>query len=112
MSDGELLTELRYHERNFQGLIHGPLCGQAADAIDRITAERDGLRKALATAQWRLDAISSGRCPDAPPGVANDPVRYREWAAFFADVGGREIRAALSTTSPVASTIEGGKEKR
>jgi hypothetical protein len=32
----ELLLELRRHQRDYPSLIHGPLCGQAADEIERL----------------------------------------------------------------------------
>jgi hypothetical protein len=36
----ELLAELREHERDFPGLIHGPLCGNAADVIERLQKQQ------------------------------------------------------------------------
>lgn len=39
----ELLAELRHHERDYPELVHGPLCGQAADEIERLrTAAQAG----------------------------------------------------------------------
>lgn len=35
MSD-DLVTELRHHETEYQELVHGPLCGRAADAIEKL----------------------------------------------------------------------------
>lgn len=35
MSD-DLITELRHHETEYQELVHGPLCGRAADEIGRL----------------------------------------------------------------------------
>jgi hypothetical protein len=40
----ELLVELRHHEADYPELIHGPLCGQAADRIEELEA---ALRDAL-----------------------------------------------------------------
>lgn len=37
-NDCDLLTELRQHERDYPSLIHGPLCGRAADEIERLVA--------------------------------------------------------------------------
>lgn len=33
-----LLEELREHEHDYPTLIHGPLCGKAADEIERLRA--------------------------------------------------------------------------
>lgn len=35
----ELLVELRRHETEYQELVHGPLCGQAADRIEELEAQ-------------------------------------------------------------------------
>lgn len=59
--------------------------------------ERDALRKALEIARERFANISRGRCP-APPGTANDPVYFREWAMAYADAGFRDVSATLSTS--------------
>lgn len=32
----ELIEELREHERDYPSLIHGPLCGRAADEIEAL----------------------------------------------------------------------------
>ncbi len=40
MSDqSELLNDLRHHEREYPSLVHGPLCGRAADAIASLRAQ-------------------------------------------------------------------------
>jgi len=34
----ELIEELRHHEREYPELVHGPLCGNAADKIEQLSA--------------------------------------------------------------------------
>lgn len=42
----ELIEELRHHERDYPSLVHGPLCGRAADEIEAL---RDAISEYLAT---------------------------------------------------------------
>lgn len=32
----DLLTELRRHQQDYPSLVHGPLCGEAADQIEAL----------------------------------------------------------------------------
>jgi len=47
MSDqSDLLEELRHHEREYPSLVHGPLCGRAADEIASIITQVSYLKNA------------------------------------------------------------------
>ena len=55
MSD--LIAELREHERDYPSLIHGPLCGAAADEIERLKAEN---RRLHDTKRWNIKPDGDG----------------------------------------------------
>jgi hypothetical protein len=55
----------------------------------------EAYRTALEDAQERLANISSGRCPNAPPGTGG-PVAFHEWASGYADIGYSVVRKALA----------------
>lgn len=40
----EVTDELRYHEREYASLVHGPLCGKAADEIGRLVKALETIR--------------------------------------------------------------------
>jgi hypothetical protein len=56
MSD-DLKERLRHHEREYPLLIHGPLCGEAADEIERLEAETEWLHAAKEAAETTAAAL-------------------------------------------------------
>lgn len=109
-----LLKELREHERDYQELIHGPLCGQAANIIDRLTAERDRLIDERDVVRLDIDELIAERdglkkalesLLTDPPADLDEP--DEDWRVI---VKMREIaRAALATfTVPDADRQGGG----
>jgi hypothetical protein len=66
-----------------------------ADRKSSPDSKREAYRKAPEDAQERLANISSGRCPNAPPGTGG-PVAFREWATGYADIGYSVVRKALA----------------
>ena len=61
---GDLVSELRRHERDYASLVHGPLCGQAAEVIEQYRADsksdeqtNNELRAQLASARKALELL-------------------------------------------------------
>lgn len=71
-----------------------PLGPSASPLLD----ELDRLRKALEESKERFANLASGRCP-APPGTANDPVAFRDWAEGYALIGFNSVSIALATNA-------------
>lgn len=123
----ELLKELRHHERDYPELIHGPLCGRAADEIERLCEwQRARLETDDAVAKLTQRPADCGAWQDiaTAPGDANVLIDYdgvvviggfnavsKEWTDGEDYIPLKDIRGwmPLPRTSRISSTTRGGE---
>lgn len=97
----ELLRELRYHERNFQSRIHGPLCGQAADEIERLRGVAQ-TEKDPQTA-FNLGFRAAGGGCYLPPSAE---ALFQSWLRDGASQAGREPEEEIPASSPAQGPMD------